>query len=230
MHLLSTHALCCFCLCAGSFLVSAQNFRPLPGPLLTQEVELEAANERFIYLENLTSDTLRLRWRVGEVSKPEEWDMDLCDYGLCYAGIPNSGTMNPIWGATRAYLKLIVQPDTFPGEAWVWFRVWEQGHDSAWVDVYFSLHTAGVVSAPTAMGSASIEWKIYPNPARDVLYIQAASVRESNTFTQVLDSRGQVMWSGDLTGDFPYTLETAQWPRGLYFLQAGQTAQPFVLH
>ena len=94
---------------------------------------------------------------------PDGWDIDLCDYGLCYVGIPAGGTMNPVSGSTQAYLKLIVQPDTIAGAGWLWFQVYEVGNNSNFVDVYFSLHTPG--TSGTASPGQSAGLRIFPNPA-----------------------------------------------------------------
>ncbi len=115
-------ALCSLAFCFLAFGTGfAQTFQPLSGPLLVREVAFEQATECTIFFENLSGSPLQLRWRSGEVSMPDGWDIDLCDYGLCYVGIPASGVMNPISGSTQAYLKLIVQPDTVAGAGWLWF-------------------------------------------------------------------------------------------------------------
>ncbi|HND89746.1 MAG TPA: T9SS type A sorting domain-containing protein [Saprospiraceae bacterium] len=201
----------------------AQRFQPLPGPLLVQEVQLEAANECVIYFENLSGDSLRLRWRSGEVSKPDEWNIDLCDYGQCYTGVPASGTMNPVSGPTRAYLKLIVQPGTVPGQAWLWFRVWELGEDSTYADVYFSVHTPGIVSTGMA-ATQELEWLLYPNPAQDVLSLQHFG-HGPEAYLRIWASSGQPMWAGQLAVGCGQTLPVGHWPRGLYFVAGadGQT-------
>ena len=123
----------------------AQTFQAVPAPLLESEVAFNQANECIIHFDHPAGTPLQLRWRRLEMSLPNGWDADLCDYGLCYNGVPPNGTMNPITGATQAYLKLIVLPDNVPGVGWFWFRVYEMGNDSNFVDVYFSLHTPGTV-------------------------------------------------------------------------------------
>lgn len=207
----------------------AQRFQPLPGTLLTQEVALEAANECTIYFENLSGDSLRLQWRSGEVGKPEEWDIDLCDYGLCYTGIPASGTMNAISGSTRAYLKLIIQPDTIAGQTWLWFRVWEVGQDSAYVDVYFNAHTPGVVSTD-APPQEDLNWMLYPNPTQDILFLQYIG-QKPDADMRIRNSIGQPIWSGKLVAGQTRTFSVSHWPRGLYFVDDtnGHTKQ-LLLH
>ncbi len=144
--------------------IFAQSFQPLPAPLLEKEVAFEQANECYIFFDNPSGDTLQLRWRRFDVSAPEDWVIDLCDYGLCYAGIPANGTMNPVYDTIQPYLKLIVQPGTTAGAAWLHFRVFEKDHESNYVDVFFSLHTPGTTSANEP---EKLNFSVFPNPASD---------------------------------------------------------------
>jgi len=222
-----------FCLFAFYFFAQkqgiAQTFQPVPGPLLVSEVAFEQANECTIFFDNPSGNLLQLRWRSGEVSKPDGWDIDLCDYGLCYSGIPTGGTMNPVWGNTQAYLKLIVQPDTVAGAGWLWFRVLEVGNDSNYVDVYFSLHTPGTTSSlpMPQMGSAAL--RIFPNPAHDALFLE--NVFDLKTArARILSAEGAVRWEGEIPAGQTITVGANDWPRGIYFVQtAGATAQKVVL-
>ncbi|HMX40311.1 MAG TPA: T9SS type A sorting domain-containing protein, partial [Saprospiraceae bacterium] len=136
---------------------------------------------------------------------------------------PASGTMNPVSGPTRAYLKLIVQPGTVPGQAWLWFRVWELGEDSTYADVYFSVHTPGIVSTGMA-ATQELEWLLYPNPAQDVLSLQHFG-HGPEAYLRIWASSGQPMWAGQLAVGCGQTLPVGHWPRGLYFVAGadGQT-------
>jgi hypothetical protein len=228
-HLLATHAMyfCrIFCLFAFCFFVQkqgfAQTFQPAPGPLLVSEVAFEQANECTIFFDNPSGNLLQLRWRSGEVSKPDGWDIDLCDYGLCYSGIPASGTMNPIWGNTQAYLKLIVQPDTVAGAGWLWFRVLEAGNDSNYVDVYFSLHTPGTSSLP-ALGAGPAALRVFPNPASDAIFLKNVFAQKTAR-ARVLSAEGALRWEGEIPAGETATVGTSNWPRGIYFVQTTGTA------
>lgn len=205
-----------------------QSFQPVPGPLLVSEVAFEQANECTIFFDNPSGNLLQLRWRSGEVSKPDGWDIDLCDYGLCYSGIPTGGSMNPIWGNTQAYLKLIVQPDTVAGAGWLWFRVLEVGNDSNYVDVYFSLHTPGTSSLPVPQAGAAA-LRIFPNPAHDALFLE--NVFDPKTArARILSAEGTVRWEGEIPTGQTATVSTSDWPRGIYFVQTvGTAAQKVVL-
>ena len=216
-------AFCLLASCAGF----AQTFQPLPAPLLVHEVAFEQATECTIFFENPSGSPLQLRWRSGEVSMPNGWDIDLCDYGLCYAGIPASGTMNPISGSTQAYLKLIVQPNLVAGAGWLWFRVSELGNDSNYVDVYFSLHTPGTTGTATPGQVSAL--RIFPNPASDAVFLEN-TFDSKTTHARILSAEGAVRWEGEIPAGQTTQVSTSDWPRGIYFAEAGGAMKKVVLH
>jgi hypothetical protein len=213
--LLGTKKIACLLayLCAGLTAFS-QSFQPSPDPLLTQQIALEQANECLLYFDYPTDDTLRLQWRKIETNVPDGWDIDLCDYGACYIGIPANGLMSAAFGGDRPYLKLIVQPEAVEGAAWLWFRVNELGSPTPFVDVFFNLHTAGVssVTAPPVR-----DLRVSPNPARDFLSIEnqlfeTISARLSNAL-------GHLFWAGELPPSSVFSVNVQDFPAGMYFLQ-----------
>ncbi|MCC6462808.1 MAG: T9SS type A sorting domain-containing protein [Saprospiraceae bacterium] len=193
---------------------SGQTFVPMPGPLLQQEVEPGLANECYIFLDNPGGDSLRLRWKSVESSFPAGWTIDLCDYGACYTGIPASGTMNTVADTVQAYLKLIVQPNTSPGDAWLWFRVWEDGQATNFQDVFFSLYTPGTTGA-SAPGSSSL--RVFPNPATEFLHLQNEDTQPLPA--QLTDVLGRLRWSAILLPQQQVQIAVDTWPAGAYFLQ-----------
>jgi len=194
--------------------LSAQTFFPVPDPLLVQEVAPEQATECYIFFENPGGDSLRLRWKTVEQSYPSGWIVDLCDFGLCYVGIPASGLMNPVVGAERPYLKLIVQPGTTPGAGWVGFRVWEDGNPTNHADVFFSLHTPGVTSAPE-IGQARL--RVFPNPTSGVFFVDNTGNRPLPM--QLTDVGGQLIWTDNVAPGERQMVDLAAWPAGSYFLK-----------
>ncbi len=223
----SFRAFCPFVFCLFAFCASfAQTFQPLPAPLLVREVAFEQATECTIFFENPSGAPLQLRWRSGEVSMPDGWDIDLCDYGLCYVGIPAGGTMNPISGSTQAYLKLIVQPDTIAGAGWLWFQVYEVGNNSNFLDVYFSLHTPG--TSGTASPNQPAGLRIFPNPAHDVLFLEN-NLDIERTTARMLSVTGAVMWEGEIPAEQTTQINTSNWLRGVYFVQVGGAMKKVVL-
>lgn len=181
---------------------------------MTREVAFNEATPCFIYFENLTTDTLRLRWRRIEVKKPDSWIMDLCDYGACYVGIPANANMNPAPPEDEPYLKLVVQPGTEEGSAWLWFRVFNRQNEAEYHDVFYSLHTPGFVSTGS---SAQTEWKVWPNPAADRLWVSNPDSRAH--WATLRSAEGHVVARVEAAPGVPASMDLSGVAPGFYYLQ-----------
>lgn len=202
-----------------------QTFQPVATPLVSQEMAFEQANEVYLYLNNPSGDTLHLKWRQLEMSLPEGWNIDLCDYGTCYIGVPSNGVMSPVFDTIQPYLKLIVQPGTTPGAAWCWFRVQDEENSSNFVDLYFSLFTAGITNTTNI---EQTEIQVFPNPARDFLVIDYQSPNAAPA--RLFDVTGHAVWQGNLTSNIQTRLSVVDWSAGLYFLQMGNQTQKIIIN
>lgn len=195
-------------------MLEAQSFTAFPAAVLDQELSFNQANECFIYFDHPAADTLHLKWRQLEVSLPEGWTVDLCDYGLCYTGIPANGTMNPAYDTVRPYLKLIVQPNTTPGSAWLWFRAAAVDNNANYADVYFNLFTPGTTGISTPV-SAPV--RTYPNPVGNTLFI------ENNTTSalpfRLTDGLGREIRRSEVPEKTTETIDVSPYPAGIYWLQ-----------
>lgn len=203
-----------FCCCALP--VGAQSFQATPAPLLSQVVKLEQANECYLFFENTGNDSIQLRWKRLETSFSPEWTVDLCDFGLCYVGIPASGTMSPSSQTEQPYLKLIVQPGSTPGAAWFWFRVWETDNPAAFEDVYFSLYSPGITGLYNIDPAQEI--RVFPNPVSTQLNLENQSGKA--TTARIFDGRGRLVWAGDLPGLQGTQIDCSNWSSGPHFLLA----------
>ena len=211
----------CVCLVETVF---AQTFNATPDPLLVKEIQFNQANECFIHFNNPSGDSLQLHWRLVESNLPPEWDADLCDYGLCYTGIPSNGLMNTVYDTIQPYLKLIVQPAEVSGATWIWFRVYEEGHPDNFVDVFYSLHTPGTLSANSQMESAL---RVYPNPVANNLFLE--NNQSDVPISRITDANGKVVWQGIVPAFSQLALSVEDWPAGVYCLQRGNWVQKILV-
>jgi len=201
-----------------------QSFFPVPGPVLEKEVAFNQANECYLFFNNPSGDSLQLRWRSLSADMPDGWAADLCDYGLCYVGIPPNGTMNVVFDTIQPYLKLIVQPGATPGSAWFWFRVFEKDNEDNYADVYFSLFTPGTTGAPEP-GEVSLN--VFPNPVSELLSVENKGTSEKQA--RLLDTAGRLVWKQSLPPGGRNTIETGMLPEGAYFLHAaGEKVQQII--
>lgn len=198
----------------------AQTFFPLPGSLVEKEVGFSLANECYIHFDDNSSDSLHLKWRLADASIPEGWDIDLCDYGTCYTGIPSGKTMLPAPDSSQPYLKLVVQPGTTSGNAWIWFRVSEVGNEANYQDVYFSLFTPGTTGTNELIRE---KMRIWPNPTSEWLYVEMPS---ASATVRITDTQGRVFWEKHSPSS--QHILVAEWPTGTYYIFDNQTIKSFV--
>ncbi len=202
----------------------SQTFMPLPNAVLLKEVQFDQANECYIYFNNPGGDSLRLRWRLIESNLPQAWDADLCDYGLCYIGIPSNGLMSAVYDTIQPYLKLIVQPGNTPGATWIWFRVNEEGNQSNFVDVFFSLHTPGTLSTSTQNEPGL---QAFPNPVNEQLFLQ--NLQSGSILSRITNTDGRLVWQGMIPANNQQQVMVNDWPAGVYFLQHGNRVQKILI-
>lgn len=210
------------CLSTG---LTAQSFSAWPAAVLDRELAFNEANECYIYFDHPAGDTLHLKWRQLEVSLPEGWTADLCDYGLCYTGIPANGTMNPAIDTVLPFLKLIVQPNAVSGNAWLWFRAIEVGNNSNFVDVYYNLFTPGTVGVQTP---ATAPLRFFPNPAGNTLFVENKAAMSLPV--RLTDMSGREIWRSILTQYTTETIDLAPYPAGTYLLRTPEKTEPIFKH
>ncbi|MDO8366935.1 MAG: T9SS type A sorting domain-containing protein, partial [Saprospiraceae bacterium] len=215
LYIMRSFYLVFLCVCLANSLPS-QTFYASPDPLLVKEIQFDQANECIIHFDNPGGDSLLLHWRLVESNLPEEWDADLCDYGLCYIGIPSNGLMSTVYDTIQPYLKLIVQPGNVAGATWIWFRVYEEGNPDNFEDVFYSLHTPGTLSTNAQEISAL---SVYPNPTSDQLYLE--NRQAVSGISRIFNANGQLMWAGAIPANGLEQIGVGEWPAGLYFLQTG---------
>ena len=213
----------CGCLCLASTM-QAQTFFANPGPLYTQQVALNQANLCFIHFDNPSGDSLLLRWRKLEASMPQGWDADICDYGTCYINIPNTALMHWVYDTIQPYLKLIVQPGAVEGAAWFWFRVSEEGNTSNFVDVYYDLHTSGVISTQTPDNHA---FAVYPNPSNGVFLVENRTAYA--TMAYLSDQTGRLLATQVFEPETAAQILIDPLASGVYFLRINGKCQTLIV-
>lgn len=217
----------CLYLLSLFFLVSpagAQTFEADP-PVLEQEVYFELANEAIINFNNLGSDTLQLRWKLLSADFPTEWNVALCDYGLCYEGIPLSGLMNPAPSPEKPFLKLVILPDQHPGVGTATFRVYNHQNQSEFVDVTFHANTPGA-SGDHAFTLDKASLTAFPNPAFGQIHLRHHS-HQTMPF-EIFDASGTSRLQGVIPAQQTYSVDLNGWPAGPYYIRTAAQTLKFI--
>lgn len=166
---------------------------------------------------NETSDSLGLTWRYIDGGWTEGWDVNLCDLGECYTGVPADADMLPMPAEGAGFLKLIVNALETEGTCFVHFWVWPTGNQDALVDVYFDLRNGGV----NAVAEAPIEavWQPHPNPVRAGATVTLPTeLLLSSAPMQRLGPEGRLYPCNATAGAAGWILSTEGWPSGQHWI------------
>jgi hypothetical protein len=200
----------------GAFNVNAQNFTIDPDTLLQGTTDgIDVYTDYYIYMHPILEDTLHLSWRLVGNSFPEEWEVALCDYGQCYTGVPNNGSMAPIPTDESGYLKVILNPYGTEGQGRLSFWVFESGKPDDYVTVHFDISTGGVTSISTVEDKLV---SVFPNPATQFLIIEQ---EDAHAFQQaeLITLSGRLIRSIGIDGQARSLTDLASIPDGLYLLR-----------
>lgn len=166
---------------------------------------------------NETTDSLGLTWRRIDGGWTEGWDVNLCDLGECYTGVPGFADMLPMPPEGAGFLKLIVNALNTEGECFLHFWVWPTGHPDALVDVYFDLRNGAVSAVANAiMETAS---QPHPNPVRSGANVTLPTEFSlSSAPMQRLGPEGRLYPCNATAGSAGWILSTEGWLPGQHWI------------
>ena len=209
------------CFLALQLPAQAQNeFGITPTDSLVSVFAVDSVTRIFqIDFPNQTGDSLALSWRWVDGGWTETWDINLCDLGECYTGVPADADMMPMGPEGAGFLELIVNSLETEGNCFLHFWVWPTGNQDALVNVFFDLRSdASVVSVPELANPRPV---LYPVPATSgtplVLEWPDAKMRPGTV--QLFGPTGALLsctpeWTGT-----HYQLNTENLPVGSYLLR-----------
>ncbi|HMQ46951.1 MAG TPA: hypothetical protein PKA00_05630 [Saprospiraceae bacterium] len=198
-------------LATGFKTLQAQQFSFSPDTVLTAQAQLEQYNIFNIYIQNETSDSLQLTWRIVENTLPEAWETTLCDNNECYGILPAYGNMIPFSANEPAFIKLDINPHQHQAEGLIRFRIFPTDDPSDYevITFYISSLLSGtdepIVVFPT----------FGPNPVKDALWLSGTDEKQT---LQLWNGQGQLLRTLSLEANLPYRLDLSDLPKGAYWL------------
>lgn len=176
---------------------------------------------------NVSGDSLALSWRWIGGGWTEGWDVNLCDLGECYTGVPADADMLAMGAEGAGFLKLIVNALEVEGQCFLHFWVWPTGNQDALVNVYFDLRNGGV----SALQGPSLQpdgVRVFPVPATvgQPVTLQGLNRTRLSASMQLFSMQGALVFCPiDLTGPDP-VLETRGLVPGTYLLNHNESRPP----
>jgi len=181
-----------------------------PTDSLTRNFQIDFPNE--------TPDSLGLTWRWIDGGWTEGWDVNLCDLGECYTGVPSDADMLPMPAEGAGFLKLVVNALEVEGSCFLHFWVWPTGNPDALVNVWFDLRNGGVNAVGEAISEPAVA---HPNPVRLGNRVTLPSPLSLNSmpFVQRLAPDGRLFTCKPDAAGGRWTLSTTDWSPGMHLLQ-----------
>src|SRR5882724_7807035 len=154
-----------------------QSYQVVPSRTLEVSAPLDNITIFDIYQQNLDSLPINIGWKKISIQLPMEWDYSMCEFGRCYAGIPDSSEMSALPKTDSAFLGLNIIPNGVAGKGVVKCFVYDvrypDKHDTVtWI---VTGGTAGVNAAVSTFSFA-----VSPNPSKGYVEISFGSVFNGN--------------------------------------------------
>lgn len=177
---------------------------------------------------NQTQDSLGITWRRVGGGWTEGWDVNLCDLGECYTGVPSDADMMPMPPDGAGFLKLVVNAFDIEGECVLHFWVWPTGNQDALVNVYFDLRNGAVstVDEPEAQRTP----RAWPNPIQSGATLSIdwpeLDLEFSPSAVQRLGPDGRFTSCTPSAMPRGWTLSTRGWPSGFHWIFGPNSKAP----
>ncbi len=207
IYILSALIAICFSMNAQNFVYSSDQH--------IEDVIPEPFSAYYINFTTPTPEAITFKFERIANTIPAGWDYSLCDYTSCYVGIPATGTMTPISLADAqngigGYFNLSVNPKNVEGVGFLELYVYDANDHERGDTVSWTLTYNKAVS--TNELEAAKSFKIYPNPAQDVLNIEFKGAYTGAIFNGL----GKKVLS--LAGDQNQTVDVSNLTNGVYFI------------
>ena len=213
-------------LCTGGANDLHAQFGIEPTDSLVAEFPTDSIPRIFqIDFPNESADSLGLTWRWIDGGWTDGWDVNLCDLGACYTGVPNSADMLTMPQNGTGFLKLIVNALDMEGTCFLHFWVWPTNNPDATVDVWFDLRNGGVTEVSTLNPMAVA---VHPNPVHSgqSIHLSMPSDREVQPCMQRLTPNGQLVSCTPERSVKGWHLSTNGWTSGVHLLQWTGSSRP----
>lgn len=180
---------------------------------------------------NASGDSLGLSWRWVDGGWTEGWDVNLCDLGECYTGVPADADMLPMGPEGAGFLKLIVNSLEIQGQCFLHFWVWPTGNKDALVHVYFDLMAdASVgVSGEMTVDRMGISVHPIPCPVGHPLHISCVADGPDPLRVQLYDAQGAFVSCRVEGHPGNWSIETNRLSPGFYLLKLDEKKPPMRL-
>jgi hypothetical protein len=199
--------------------LKAQDFVYYPSQHLVSSISDTALDVFQIDITTPSPEAITYKWDLISNTFPTEWECTLCDYQLCYFGIPNTSTMTPIslsdaMSGTIGYINISINTGSTYATGEVVIYVYDLLDINRGDTISFTIsniNTTGVIEEENFT-----EAYIYPNPARNNVII--SNPDDSPMTLTVYSALGLQIIAQELFPKETVNLKVDHLSRGLYYV------------
>ncbi|MEO5572815.1 MAG: T9SS type A sorting domain-containing protein [Bacteroidia bacterium] len=194
---------------AATAISDAQSYSLSPNDTIIAYGIMEDLETLIIQQNNITTDTLQLKWKKVSESVPPNWDISVCDNQNCYTTLEDSGTMNPVNPNDYGFLLIHCTPHVNFGTAIIRYAVWNINFPNLKDTLTFIIHANPTGIAVVSLDAPSV-WiaqnKIHLQNNKDDFY--------SISF---MDMNGKEVFKTNISNESEYELPGL--PISVYIIQ-----------
>ncbi|MBC7696071.1 MAG: T9SS type A sorting domain-containing protein [Burkholderiales bacterium] len=197
--------------------LSAQNYTFSPGKTFIMAVDTSQLNYNGIRITNTSSTDLDFTWELLLKDTLIDCEFDLCNSGICFNNLPESGAMPSIMPGTQGFLKMHMFSGQSNGINTIKYVLKNAALASS--DTLTFLINVGNTTGLINYNEASIKATIYPNPTVNETAVTIDLADQLDVTVNVLNGVGQVVYHSMVTLNASLnkiTLDTEKFASGLY--------------
>lgn len=191
----------------------AQSYILVPNDTIHLTGVMEDLHTLIIQQNNMTNDTLWLKWQKVSEVVPLNWEASVCDNFTCNTTLTDSGIMNPVLPDEYGFLLIHLTPHVNYGTAIIRYEVWDYANPNIRDTLTFMV----TVSNPAGIEQAANQERIlvFPNPANESINIATNTSEEFNL--SIKNMIGNAIFAPQYFSN-QKTVDITFLPRGVYIL------------
>ena len=211
-------------LALASVFTLAQNYTFSPSDTINVYADCNYYSVFEIDFINQTNAPLSLNWTRISNTLPVCWDISLCDWSKCYAGIPTGGMLPAdIPAYDKGFFKLDINPLDYAGTGIVKLFLYDINNPTVGDTVIFTINScsAGNICTVGISDNANTENLIIvsPNPANDFINIEINDASSAFTSCEVYNIIGKKLMTIAVTNGRVNKVPLNNLSKGIYFVK-----------
>ena len=197
--------------------LAAQNYSFSPGKVYIFAMDTNQLNYNGIRITNTSASDLDFTWELLLKDTLIDCEFDLCNSGICYNNLPETGIMPTITPGTQGNLKLHMFSGQTSGINTIKYVL--KNAALATIDTLTFIINVGTITGLKNYNENTIKATIYPNPTSGETALLVSLFDQSEVDVTIMDNFGQIVYQKTDTlnaGSNTMIIDTGNYASGLY--------------